>query len=70
MGPTKAIIKDQALYEAATGKCIKDGFASRRDIEDYVNHHYLALGRQTHLLFPRQSVRNTRRPTCASGPLS
>ena len=43
MGPTKAIIKDQALYEAATGKCIKDGFASRRDIEDYVNHHYLAL---------------------------
>ena len=43
MGPTKAVIKDQALYEAATGKCIKEGFASRRDIEDYVNHHYLAL---------------------------
>jgi predicted Zn-ribbon and HTH transcriptional regulator len=43
MGPTKAIIKDQALYEAATEKLIKDGFASRRDIEDYVNHHYLAL---------------------------
>jgi predicted Zn-ribbon and HTH transcriptional regulator len=31
------------LYEAATEKLIKDGFASRRDIEDYVNHHYLAL---------------------------
>ena len=43
MGPTKAIIKDQALYEASTEKLIKDGFASRREIEDYVNHHYLAL---------------------------
>lgn len=43
MGPTKAIVKEQGLYEAATGKLIKDGFANRRDIEDYVNHHYLAL---------------------------
>jgi len=43
MGPTKAIIKNQALYEAATGKFIKDGFASRHEIEDYVKHHYLAL---------------------------
>ena len=43
MGPTKAIVKDQGLYEAATGKFIKDGFATRRDIEEYVNHHYLAL---------------------------
>jgi hypothetical protein len=43
MGPTKTIVKDQALYEAVTGKLIKDGFGSRRDIEEYVNHHYLAL---------------------------
>jgi len=43
MGPTKAIIRDQALYEASTGKFIKDGFASRHEIEDYVKHHYLAL---------------------------
>ena len=43
MGPTKAIVRDQSLYEAATGKFIKDGFASRREIEEYVNHHYLAL---------------------------
>ena len=43
MGPTKGIIRDQALYEAATGKFIKDGFASRLEIEDYVKRHYLAL---------------------------
>jgi hypothetical protein len=43
MGPTKAIVKDQALYEAATGKFIKDGFVGRQELEHYVNHHYLAL---------------------------
>jgi hypothetical protein len=43
MGPTKAIIKNQALYEAATGKFIKDGFVNRQELEHYVNHHYLAL---------------------------
>ena len=43
MGPTKAIVKDNTLYEAASGKLIKDGFANSRDIEDYVKHHYLAL---------------------------
>lgn len=43
MGPTKAIVKENALYDAASGKMIKDGFASQRDIEDYVNHHYLLL---------------------------
>jgi hypothetical protein len=43
MGPTKAIVRDQTLYDATTGKCIKDGFASRQEIETYVNHHYLAL---------------------------
>ena len=43
MGPTKAIVKDCALYEAASGKFIKDGFAGRSDIEGYVNHHYLIL---------------------------
>ena len=25
------------------GKLIKDGFASRQELEDYVNHHYLTL---------------------------
>ncbi|MGQ0811118.1 MAG: hypothetical protein ACT4OO_07820 [Nitrospiraceae bacterium] len=43
MGPTKAIIKENALYEAVGGKLIKAGFANRRDIEDYVNHHYMVL---------------------------
>ena len=43
MGPTKAIVKEQALYEAATGKFIKDGFANQQAIADYVKHHYLAL---------------------------
>jgi hypothetical protein len=43
MGPTKAIVKGHALYEAATGKLIKDGFASRDEVEEYVKHHYLAL---------------------------
>jgi hypothetical protein len=43
MGPMKTIAHGNALYEAVSGKLIKDGFASRRDLEDYVNHHYLAL---------------------------
>src|SRR5512132_1469899 len=43
MGPTKAIVKEYALYEASGGKLIKDGFASRQDIETYVNRHYLVL---------------------------
>ena len=43
MGPTKAIVKDQALYDAVSGKFIKDGFASLGAIEEYVKHHYLAL---------------------------
>ena len=43
MGPTKAIVTENALYEAVSGKLIQAGFANRRDIQDYVNHHYLAL---------------------------
>ncbi len=43
MGPTKAIVKNNALYEVLGGKLIKDGFTSQQTIEDYVNHHYLAL---------------------------
>ena len=43
MGPTKAVIKGNTLYEAVSGKLIKDGFANPRDIEDYVNHHYMVL---------------------------
>ena len=43
MGPTKAIVKENRLYEVVGGKLIKDGFASRQELEDYVNHHYLTL---------------------------
>ncbi len=43
MGPTKAIIKENGLYEVVGGKLIKEGFASWQEIDDYVKHHYLAL---------------------------
>ncbi len=43
MGPTKAIVRGHALYEALGGKLIKDGFANQRDLETYVNCHYLVL---------------------------
>jgi predicted Zn-ribbon and HTH transcriptional regulator len=43
MGPTKVIVRENALYEARGGKLIKDSFENRREIEDYVKHHYLAL---------------------------
>ncbi len=43
MGPTKAIVKENRLYEVVGGKLIKDGFASRQELEDYVKHHYVTL---------------------------
>ncbi|HEY7533326.1 MAG TPA: hypothetical protein VH681_11175 [Nitrospiraceae bacterium] len=43
MGPTKAIVKENALYEAVGNKLIKDGFKGLSEIEAYVNHHYLVL---------------------------
>jgi predicted RNA-binding Zn-ribbon protein involved in translation (DUF1610 family) len=43
MGPTKAVMKGNALYEAVSGKLIKEGLTSHQAIKDYVDHHYLAL---------------------------
>jgi predicted Zn-ribbon and HTH transcriptional regulator len=43
MGPTKAIVKENKLYEVMGDKLIKDGFANRQELDDYVNHHYVAL---------------------------
>lgn len=43
MGPTKVIVKADALYEVKTSRLIKDGLATRREQEDYATHHYLAL---------------------------
>jgi hypothetical protein len=43
MGPTKVIVKGQALYDARTGKLVKDGLATAKEREDYAAHHYIAL---------------------------
>lgn len=43
MGPTKAIVKDNALYDAKSGALIKDGLTTHQEIEDYANHHYIVL---------------------------
>ena len=43
MGPTKAIVKDNALYNAKSGALIKDGLTTHEAIEDYANHHYIVL---------------------------
>ncbi|MGH7164362.1 MAG: hypothetical protein ACREIS_02420 [Nitrospiraceae bacterium] len=43
MGPTKVTVKDDAIYDAKTGKLIKDGLAGHKELEDYAAHHYIAL---------------------------
>jgi len=43
MGPTKTIIKGDALYDARTGKLIMSGFSTTRAFREYAGHHYIAL---------------------------
>ena len=43
MGPTKMVIKDNALYNALTGILVKDGFADREALHVYAAHHYIVL---------------------------
>lgn len=43
MGPTKVIVKGDALYDAKTDKLIKDGLSTRKAQEDYAAHHYISL---------------------------
>jgi len=43
MGPTKVIVKENALYDAKTGKLIKGGLVTQKEREDYAAHHYIAL---------------------------
>ena len=43
IGPTKVIVKNDGLYDAATGKLVKDRLTTRKEIEDYAAHHYIAL---------------------------
>jgi len=42
-GPTKVVVKENALYDARTGKVIQDGLKTRKELEDYAAHHYVAL---------------------------
>lgn len=43
MGPTKVIVKGNALFDLKTGAVIKEGLPTRKEQEDYATHHYLAL---------------------------
>lgn len=42
-GPTKVVVKGDALHDARTGKLIKDGFTSKKELGRYADHHYVAL---------------------------
>ena len=43
MGPTKVIVKNNALYEAKSGKLTKEGLATPEEQKAYAAHHYIAL---------------------------
>jgi hypothetical protein len=43
MGPTKVIVKGDALYDAQTGKLIQNGLATPEARQDYARHHYIVL---------------------------
>jgi hypothetical protein len=43
MGPTKAIVRENAIYDARTGKLIQGDLDSPEAVHDYARHHYLVL---------------------------
>jgi hypothetical protein len=43
MGPTKVIVKGDALHDAQTGKLIHNGFATQAARQEYAKHHYIVL---------------------------
>ncbi len=43
MGPTKVIVKGDAIYDALTGKLIQDGLSTPQALQDYASHHYIVL---------------------------
>lgn len=43
MGPTKVIVKSDALHDVKTGQLIQAGLATRKQQLDYANHHYIVL---------------------------
>lgn len=43
MGPTKAIVKSDALHDVITGRRIQAELATRKQQQDYAMHHYIVL---------------------------
>ena len=43
MGPTKVIVKSDALHDVKTGRLIQAGLATRKQQGDYATHHYIVL---------------------------
>ena len=43
MGPTKVIVKGDALHDARTGKLIQAGLPTEQARQDYAAHHYVVL---------------------------
>jgi DNA-directed RNA polymerase subunit RPC12/RpoP len=43
MGPTKVIVKDNGLYDAVTGKLIKEGLTTPQAVQEYAARHYVVL---------------------------
>jgi len=43
IGPTKVSVKGDAVYDAKTGKLIKDGLSTPQAVAEYAAHHYVAL---------------------------
>ncbi|RMH07069.1 MAG: hypothetical protein D6704_05830 [Nitrospirae bacterium] len=52
MGPTKALFKDGALYDAKTGALLKTGLTTHEEIQDYAAHHYIVLPMVDHACRP------------------
>lgn len=48
MGPTKTIVKGTGIYDARTGKVIKEGLSTQQAIQDYAAHHYIVLPEVDH----------------------
>jgi hypothetical protein len=43
MGPTKALVKNYAIYEATTGTPLIARFVNHDEVTHYANHHYMVL---------------------------
>jgi len=43
MGPTKVIVKGDAIHDVQTGKLIQSGLPTPEAQREYANHHYIVL---------------------------